>query len=110
MQDKILRTFPEVQPVFGKAVHAESSTDPTLFSMMETTAVLKPNSQWRPGKTFEKLVAEMDSAMQFPGPTNASTMPVKARIDMLTTGIRTPVGIKTFGPDLAKIEEIGTQL
>ncbi len=110
VQDRILKSFPEVQSVFGKAGRAETPTDPAPFSMMETTVVLKPKSQWRPGMTFEKLVAEMDAAMRFPGLTNAWTMPIRARIDMLTTGIRTPIGIKIFGPDLEKIQEIGTHL
>lgn len=110
VQDRILKTFPEVESVFGKTGRAESSTDPAPFSMIETTVVLKPKKQWRPGMTFEKLVAEMDAALRLPGLTNAWTMPVKARIDMLTTGIRTPIGIKIFGPNLATIQEIGTHL
>jgi Cu(I)/Ag(I) efflux system membrane protein CusA/SilA len=109
-QDRMLGSFPEVQSVFGKVGRAETSTDPAPFSMIETTIILKPKSQWRPGMTFDKLVAEMDAAMHFPGITNAWTMPVKARIDMLTTGIRTPVGIKIAGPDLNQIQEIGTHL
>jgi copper/silver efflux system protein len=110
VQDRILKRFPEVQSVFGKAGRAESSTDPAPFSMFETTVILKPKDQWRTGMTFDKLVEEMDRALRFPGMTNAWTMPVKGRIDMLTTGIRTPVGIKIFGPDLGKIQEIGTHL
>ncbi|MDI6731942.1 MAG: CusA/CzcA family heavy metal efflux RND transporter [Candidatus Margulisbacteria bacterium] len=109
-QDKILKSFPEVERVLGKAGRAETSTDPAPFSMMETTVVLKNKKLWRRGMTFEKLVSEMDAKMQFPGVSNAWTMPIKARIDMLTTGVRTPVGIKIFGPDLPKIEEIGGQL
>src|SRR5882724_11186871 len=110
MQDRILKTFPEVQWVFGKAGRAETSTDPAPFSMGETTVMLKPESQWRPGMTWDKLVEEMDKKIRFPGVANAWTMPIKNRIDMLSTGIRTPVGIKIFGPDLNKIEAIGRQL
>lgn len=119
-QDKILKSFPEVERVFGKAGRAETSTDPAPFSMMETTVILKPRNEWRKapmfGKflpfvrrpiTFEELTAEMDKKMQFPGVTNAWTMPIKARIDMLSTGVRTPVGIKIFGSDLKEIEKIG---
>ena len=110
MQDRILKTFPEVQWVLGKAGRAETSTDPAPFSMGETTVMLKPESQWRAGMTWDKLVDEMDKKMRLPGVANAWTMPIKNRIDMLSTGIRTPVGIKIFGPDLGKIEEIGKHL
>jgi Cu(I)/Ag(I) efflux system membrane protein CusA/SilA len=110
MQDRILKTFPEVQWVMGKAGRAETSTDPAPFSMGETTVMLKPESQWRVGMTWDKLVADMDKQMRFPGVANAWTMPIKNRIDMLSTGIRTPVGIKIFGPDLRQIEEIGKKL
>jgi Cu(I)/Ag(I) efflux system membrane protein CusA/SilA len=122
-QDKILQSFPEVERVFGKAGRAETSTDPAPFSMMETTVILKPKSEWRKvpvfGKfldqikrpvTFEELTAEMDKKMRFPGVTNAWTMPIKARIDMLTTGVRTPIGIKVFGSDLKQIEKIGEHI
>ena len=109
-QDQILKGFPEVERVFGKAGRIESSTDPAPFSMMETVVVLKPERQWRPGMTHEKLVAQMDEALQIPGTTNAWTMPIKNRIDMLTTGVRTPIGIKISGADLKKIEGIGTHL
>jgi copper/silver efflux system protein len=109
-QDRILKSFPEVERVFGKAGRAETSTDPAPFSMGETTIILKPESQWRKGMTWEKLVAEMDQALRLPGVANAWTMPIKNRIDMLSTGIRTPVGVKVFGPDLTKIEEIGRHL
>jgi Cu(I)/Ag(I) efflux system membrane protein CusA/SilA len=105
--DRKLMAFPEVEHVFGKSGRAETSTDPAPFSMMEVVVELKPKEQWREGLTYEDLIAEMDRALQFPGVTNAWTMPIKARIDMLTTGVRTPVGIKIFGPDLKKIEEIG---
>jgi Cu(I)/Ag(I) efflux system membrane protein CusA/SilA len=110
MQDRILKSFPEVEWVLGKAGRAETSTDPAPFSMGETTVVLKPESQWRPGMTWEKLVDEMDKKMRLPGVANAWTMPIKNRIDMLSTGIRTPVGVKIFGPDLNKIEEIGKHI
>jgi Cu(I)/Ag(I) efflux system membrane protein CusA/SilA len=133
-QDRILKSFPEVVTVFGKAGRAETSTDPAPFSMMETTVVLKSPAEWRPkvrwysGKTpewlqalvlrriwpdrmsWDDLTSEMDAALQIPGATNAWTMPIKARIDMLTTGVRTPVGIKIFGADLKEIEAIGTRL
>ena len=110
IQDKILMSFPEVERVFGKAGRANTSTDPAPFSMMETTVVLKDKKYWRPGLTWEKLIDEMNQKMQIPGTTNAWTMPIKARIDMLSTGVRTPVGIKIYGPDLNEIEKIGTQL
>ncbi len=110
MQDRILKSFPEVEWVFGKAGRAETSTDPAPFSMGETTVMLKPEHQWRKGMTWEKLVDEMDKALRLPGVANAWTMPIKNRIDMLSTGIRTPVGIKIFGPDLGKIEEIGKHI
>jgi copper/silver efflux system protein len=110
IQDRILKSFPEVERVFGKSGRAETPTDPAPFSMMETTVMLKPESQWRKGMTWDKLVEEMDRALRIPGVANAWTMPIKNRIDMLSTGIRTPVGVKIFGPDLKKIEEIGKQL
>jgi Cu(I)/Ag(I) efflux system membrane protein CusA/SilA len=105
--DRKLKVFPEVERVFGKAGRAETSTDPAPFSMMEVVVDLKPKEQWRPGLTYESLIDEMDKVLQFPGVTNAWTMPIKARLDMLTTGVRTPVGIKIFGPDLKQIEQIG---
>ncbi|MBH0200245.1 MAG: efflux RND transporter permease subunit [Nitrospira sp.] len=108
--DRKLKSFPEVEWVFGKAGRADTSTDPAPFSMIETVIELKPKEQWRPGITYEGLIDEMDKALQFPGVTNSWTMPIKARTDMLTTGIRTPVGIKIFGPDLKQIEEIGKHL
>jgi copper/silver efflux system protein len=110
MQDRILKSFPEVEWVLGKAGRAETSTDPAPFSMGETTVMLKPESQWRPGLTWETLVDEMDKKIRLPGVANAWTMPIKNRIDMLSTGIRTPVGVKISGPDLTKIEEIGKHL
>jgi Cu(I)/Ag(I) efflux system membrane protein CusA/SilA len=108
--DRKLKAFPEVERVFGKAGRAETSTDPAPFSMMEVVVELKPKEQWRPGLSYEALVDEMDQTLQFPGVTNAWTMPIKARTDMLTTGVRTPVGIKIFGPDLKQIEEIGQHI
>jgi Cu(I)/Ag(I) efflux system membrane protein CusA/SilA len=133
VQDRILWQFPEVERVLGKAGRAETSTDPAPFSMMETTVVLRPESEWRHKRTWysawapnwalpvlrritpdhiswEELVGQMDQALKLPGSTNAWTMPIKARIDMLTTGIRTPVGIKVYGSDLQKIEALGSQL
>ena len=110
IMDQKLRSFPEVEQVFGKAGRAETSTDSAPFSMMEVVVALKSKDQWRPGLSYEGLVDEMDRALQIPGVTNAWTMPIKARIDMLTTGIRTPVGIKVFGPDLKQIEKIGEHL
>ena len=109
-QDRILTSFPEVERVLGKAGRAETSTDPAPLSMMETTVVLRPKAQWRAGVTHASLVAEMDAALRIPGTTNAWTMPIKNRIDMLTTGIRTPIGVKIFGPDLGGIESIGEKL
>ncbi|MCS7181922.1 MAG: efflux RND transporter permease subunit [Thermoanaerobaculum sp.] len=132
-QDRILKSFPEVERVFGKAGRAETATDPAPFSMMETTVLLKPEEQWRkkprwysswapawlaslfrplwPDRiSYEELVEEMDRAMRFAGVTNAWTMPIKARIDMLSTGVRTPVGVKILGPEVQEIERLGLQL
>ena len=128
--DQTLRNFPEVERVFGKAGRAETSTDPAPFSMMEITVILKPTSEWRkvdrwysnlpdflqgpfrhiwPDRiSAEQLISEMDQKMQFPGVVNAWTMPIKARIDMLSTGVRTPVGIKILGADLNEIERLGS--
>jgi Cu(I)/Ag(I) efflux system membrane protein CusA/SilA len=106
-QDAILKSFPEVARVWGKAGRANTATDPAGLDMFETTITLAPTASWRPGMTEERLVAEMDSAVRMPGVVNAWTMPIKARIDMLATGIRTPVGIKIFGPDLAELERLG---
>lgn len=108
--DQTLKSFPEVEHVFGKAGRAETSTDSAPFSMMEVVVELKPKEQWRDGLTYDDLIAEMDEALQLPGVTNAWTMPIKARLDMLTTGVRTPVGIKIFGPDLKTIETIGKHI
>ncbi|MES2180000.1 MAG: CusA/CzcA family heavy metal efflux RND transporter [Gemmatimonadota bacterium] len=109
-QDAILKTFPEVDHVWGKAGRAETATDPAGLDMFETTVTLKPKAQWRSGMTYDRLVAQMDSATKMPGVTNAWTMPIRGRIDMLATGIRTPVGIKVFGPDLAELERIGKEI
>ncbi|EQB2602816.1 efflux RND transporter permease subunit [Aeromonas salmonicida] len=108
--DKLIRTVPEVQNVFGKAGRAESATDPADLVMMETSIQLKPRNQWRPGMTPEKLKEELDSLIRFPGLTNAWVPPIKTRIDMLATGIKTPVGIKIAGPDLKVIQQLGQQL
>ncbi len=132
-QDRILKSFPEVVSVFGKAGRADTSTDPAPFSMMETTVVLKPPEEWRAKKrwhtnwtpkplrrmlghiwpehiSWEELINEMDAAMQIPGCINAWTMPIKGRIDMLSTGVRTPIGIKVFGSDLNEIQRIGESI
>jgi Cu(I)/Ag(I) efflux system membrane protein CusA/SilA len=109
-QDRILKSFPEVASVFGKAGRANSATDPAPLEMAETVINLKPESEWRPGMTVDKLIAEMDDAMQFPGVSNAWTMPIKARTDMLSTGIRTPIGIKVFGTDLAEMERLAKEI
>lgn len=109
-QDSILTTFPEVVHVWGKAGRAETATDPAGLDMAETTISLKPETEWRPGMTYDRLVAAMDSAVRMPGVTNAWTMPIRGRIDMLATGIRTPVGVKVFGPDLAELERLGEEI
>jgi Cu(I)/Ag(I) efflux system membrane protein CusA/SilA len=133
-QDQMIRAFPEVERVFGKAGRAETSTDPAPFSMMETTVMLKPQSEWRYKKqwysswapgwlkkhilsriapehiSWDELIAELDDKVRIPGVTNAWTMPIKARIDMLSTGVRTPIGIKVLGADLREIEKIGARL
>jgi Cu(I)/Ag(I) efflux system membrane protein CusA/SilA len=132
-QDRVLASFPEVERVFGKAGRAETATDPAPFSMMETTVVLRPESEWRARPTwysnwapewlrgflrpfwpdhitYEELVDEMDQALRIPGVTNAWTMPIKARIDMLSTGIRTPIGVKILGNDLATLERVGAEI
>jgi len=109
-QDRIIKSFPEVASVFGKAGRANTATDPAPTEMFETVINLKPQSEWRPGMTMDKLIAELDQALQFPGIANAWTMPIKARIDMLSTGIRTPIGIKVFGKDLAGIERVAREI
>ena len=108
--DRIIRSFPEVESVFGKVGRAETATDPAPLSMLETTIVLKDQAEWRPGLTPDGLIAELDRALQFPGVTNSWTMPIKTRIDMLSTGIKTPVGIKLGGPDLETLERLAEQV
>jgi Cu(I)/Ag(I) efflux system membrane protein CusA/SilA len=109
-QDKIIKSFPEVALVYGKAGRANTATDPAPIEMFETVINLKPQDEWRPGMTTDKLIAEMDKALQFPGVSNAWTMPIKARIDMLSTGIRTPIGIKVFGKDLGEMEKLAKEI
>ncbi|SFN36243.1 Cu(I)/Ag(I) efflux system membrane protein CusA/SilA [Nitrosospira briensis] len=109
-QDKIIKSFPEVASVLGKAGRANTATDPAPLEMAETIVNLKPPDEWRPGMTVDKLIAEMDQALQMPGVSNAWTMPIKNRTDMLATGIRTPVGIKVFGRDLEEIETLARQI
>jgi Cu(I)/Ag(I) efflux system membrane protein CusA/SilA len=110
LEDRIIQQFPEVQSVYGKAGRARTATDPAPLEMMENTIVLKPESQWRPGMTPEKLINEMDAALKIPGISNSWTMPIKGRIDMLSTGIRTPVGIKILGPDLKVTQRLGEEI
>jgi Cu(I)/Ag(I) efflux system membrane protein CusA/SilA len=109
-QDRIIRSFPEVASVYGKAGRASTATDPAPSEMFETIINLKPKAEWRPGVTIESLTAEMDRALQFPGVSNAWTMPIKSRIDMLSTGIRTPVGVKVIGTDLVEIDRLAKQV
>ncbi|WP_416358052.1 efflux RND transporter permease subunit [Aureimonas phyllosphaerae] len=109
-QDRIIKSFPEVASVYGKAGRALSATDPAPTEMFETLINLKPEEEWRPGVTIDSLKAEMDGALQFPGVSNAWTMPIRARIDMLSTGIRTPVGVKVFGTDLAGMEAVAKDI
>ena len=110
LQDRIIKSFPEVESVYGKAGRAATATDPAPTEMFETVINLKPKDQWREGMTFEKLLAEMDAALQMPGVSNAWTMPLRARIDMLSTGIRTPIGIKVFGKDLEEMERLAREI
>ncbi len=109
-QDKIIKSFPEVESVFGKAGRANTATDPAPTEMFETVINLKPQAEWRPGMTTDTLIAELDKALQFPGVANAWTMPIKARTDMLSTGIRTPIGIKVFGKDLDEMEKLAKEI
>ncbi|MEN3287100.1 MAG: copper/silver efflux system protein, partial [Bradyrhizobium sp.] len=109
-QDRIIRSFPEVASVYGKAGRAATATDPAPSEMFETIINLQPKSQWRRGVTIESLTAEMDRALQFPGVSNAWTMPIKSRIDMLSTGIRTPVGVKVIGSDLSELDRLAKQI
>jgi Cu(I)/Ag(I) efflux system membrane protein CusA/SilA len=110
VQNRIIKSFPEVASVYGKAGRAETATDPAPLEMFETVINLKPETAWRPGVTVDTLIAEMDAALQFPGIANSWTMPIKARIDMLSTGIRTPIGIKVFGTDLAQMERLAKEI
>jgi Cu(I)/Ag(I) efflux system membrane protein CusA/SilA len=110
IQDRILKNFPEVESVFGKAGRANTATDPAPLEMAETVINLKPEDQWRRGMTIDRLIAEMDQAVQLPGISNAWTMPIKARIDMLSTGIRTPIGIKVFGSNLQDMERVAKEI
>jgi Cu(I)/Ag(I) efflux system membrane protein CusA/SilA len=109
-QDRIIKGFPEVESVFGKAGRALTATDPAPLEMSETIVNLKPTEAWRPGMTVDKLIADMDLALQIPGVSNAWTMPIKNRIDMLATGIRTPIGIKLFGKELSEMERLAQQI
>ena len=109
-QDRIIKSFPEVASVYGKAGRAQTATDPAPLEMFETVINLKPEDEWRPGMTIDKLTAEMDKALQFPGVSNAWTMPIKARTDMLATGIRTPVGVKVIGKDLGDMEKVAREV
>ncbi|VAW18043.1 Cobalt-zinc-cadmium resistance protein CzcA; Cation efflux system protein CusA, partial [hydrothermal vent metagenome] len=108
--DKIIKTFPEVHHVLGKVGRIESATDASPLSMMETTIQLKPEKEWRKGMTVKKLIKELDQAVKFPGVTNAWTMPIKTRVDMLSTGIKTPVGIKIAGPNLTVLQDLGKEI
>src|ERR1700726_1628629 len=108
--DRIIKSFPEVESVFGKAGRAATATDPAPVEMFETIITLKPEDEWRPGVTVDTLTAEMDKALRFPGISNAWTMPIKARIDMLSTGIRTPIGVKVYGTDLAGIDRLSREI
>lgn len=109
-QDRIIKSFPEVESVFGKAGRAGTATDPAPIEMFETVINLKPEAQWRDGMTVDKLIAEMDAALTLPGIANSWTMPIQGRLDMLATGIRTPVGIKVFGQDLTEIERLARRI
>jgi len=110
IQGKIIKSFPEVDTVFGKAGRANTSTDPAPLSMIETVITLKPEDQWREGMTYEKLISELDKALQFPGVINSWTMPIKGRIDMITTGVRTPLGIKVFGDNLEEVVRLAQEI
>jgi Cu(I)/Ag(I) efflux system membrane protein CusA/SilA len=109
-QNKIIKSFPEVASVYGKAGRAQTATDPAPLEMFETVINLKPQKEWRTGMTTDKLIAEMNKALQFPGVANSWTMPIKARIDMLSTGIRTPIGIKVFGKNLDEMERLAKEI
>jgi len=108
--DRLIAGMPEVKRVFGKIGRADTATDPAPLTMIETVIQLKPQDQWRPGMTTQKIIEELDATVQYPGVTNAWVMPIKTRIDMLATGIKTPVGVKVAGPDLSEIERIGREI
>ncbi|MGA3006512.1 MAG: CusA/CzcA family heavy metal efflux RND transporter, partial [Opitutaceae bacterium] len=110
IQDRLLRQIPEVDTVFGKAGESETPTDPAPLSMFETVITLKPHEQWRPGMTWEKIIAEMNAELRTPGMANIFWMPIQTRTEMLTTGFRSPLGIKVFGPDLGGIQALGVQI
>lgn len=110
LQDRIIKGFPEVESVFGKAGRADTPTDPAPISMIETTITLRPENQWREGMTYEKLISELDNALRIPGVVNSWTMPIKGRIDMISTGIRTPLGIKVFGKDVKELSRIALDI
>jgi Cu(I)/Ag(I) efflux system membrane protein CusA/SilA len=110
LQDKVIKSFPEVESVFGKAGRANTATDPAPVEMFETVINLKPESEWPAGMTVDKLISDMNAALQFPGVSNAWTMPIKARIDMLSTGIRTPVGVKVYGNSLAELDRLSAKI
>src|SRR5205814_5484299 len=110
LQDRIIKSFPEVRSVFGKAGRADTATDPAPMEMFETVINLKPQSQWSAGMSMDKLIADMNAALMFPGVSNAWTMPIKARIDMLSTGIRTPVGVKVYGTDLSQLDRLSAEI
>src|SRR5208337_999859 len=110
IQDRMLREFPEVENVFGKAGQSETPTDPAPLSMVETVVKLKPPEQWRPGMTWEKLIAEMNRKIKTPGMANIFWMPIQTRTEMLTTGFRSILGVKVFGPDLGAIQNVGVQI
>ena len=109
-QDRILRSFPEVDTVFGAVGRSESATDNSPLDMYDTTVMLKPREKWPPGMPYEKLIREMDEKLQFPGLTNTWTMPVQNRLDMALTGIKTPVGMKLQGTNLEQIQQLGAQV
>ena len=109
-QDRIIRSFPEVQSVFGTAGHSDSATDNAPLSMFDTTITLKPRHEWRPGMTYDRLIQQMDARLQFPGLTNTWTMPIQNRLDMELTGIKTPVGLKIQGPSLDGIQQVGARI
>jgi Cu(I)/Ag(I) efflux system membrane protein CusA/SilA len=110
LSDRLIKTVPEVATVFGKSGRAETATDPAPLEMLETTIQFKPRSEWRPGMTPEKLVEELDARLKIPGMANVWVQPIRNRIDMLSTGIKSPVGIKIGGPDLATLEKLGQEV